>query len=86
MRETMFKTNEHSISLYEKIIQEIVCCFYIKGYSQEDLMFLGLQYLDELLNKYDLNVETELVMSMLSSGVRQNLQNLMEQVINQYFK
>lgn len=86
MRETMVITNEHSISLYEKIIQEIVCCFYIKGYSQQDLMNLGLDYLDKLLVEHDLNVDKELIESMLESGIRHILQNLMEQVISSYFK
>jgi hypothetical protein len=86
MRETMVKLHQNPMSLYENIIQEIVCCFYIKGYSQDDLMILGFQYLDKLSSEYDLKGNEELIKSKLSSGFLECLQKLMERVVQEYFK
>jgi hypothetical protein len=86
MREAMGKASEHSISHYEKIIEEIVCCFYIKGYNQEHLMSLGMQYVNKLLVEYDLSEDAELIKSMLKWEFRLSLQNLMEQAIHRYFE
>lgn len=85
MKDTLRKENSNLKSLCDEVITTLIYSFYIKGYEDDTLRNLGLQYIDRLLANYTFNSLDEDIKKFLTEMTRDFYRALIDETTHKYF-